>query len=130
MKDTTMRYSLRATALSVTLLAAAATSTFAQGVANLPPSGVQPAAAPPAAVSGPAIGPNPGSNINIPSMPAFQKPADYDSNRAYHPYSTGGTGPNPGSNVSASNGPFAPPADSPANRPYSAGGLGPNPGGR
>jgi hypothetical protein len=123
-----MRCRLKTTALSVMLLTAVAASASAQGVANLPPSGALPATAPAAAVSTPAVGPNPGSNVNIPGMPAFQKPADYDSNRAYHPYSTGGTGPNPGSNVSASNAPFTPPADTPANRPYSAGGLGPNPG--
>jgi hypothetical protein len=125
-----MRCALQTTLFSLTLLAGLAASAYAQGVANLPPAGAPPATAPPA-YSAPTVGgPNPGSNVSIPSTPSYQKPADYDSNRNYHPYSTSGGGPNPGSNVSANNEPFTPPAgaDTPASHPYSPGGAGPNPG--
>lgn len=108
-----------------------AAAAYAQGVANLPPAGAQPATAPAAAVSGPTIGgPNPGSNVSIANTPAYQKPADYNSNRNYHPYSSSGDGPNPGNNVPANSEPYTPSATAelPAGHPYSPGGVGPNPG--
>ena len=125
-----MRHPLQTTVLGLTLLVGLTASAYAQGVANLPPAGAQPATAPPAYATPTLGGPNPGSNISIPSTPGFKKPADYDSNRNYHPYSTSGGGPNPGSNVSANSEPFTPPAggDTVANHPYSPGGAGPNPG--
>jgi len=126
-----MQPTFKTTVLSLTVLAGIAATAHAQGVANLPPAGAQPATVPPAAVSAPTIGgPNPGSNVSISPSPAYQKPADYDSNRSYHPYSSSGGGPNPGSNVPANSEPYTPSAnaDSLAGHPYSPGGAGPNPG--
>jgi hypothetical protein len=116
--------------LGLTLAAGAALSAHAQSVANLPPAGAPASAQPPAYAAPQVASPNPGSNVSIPAGPAYQKPADWDSNRAYHPYSTSGAGPNPGSNVSANNEPYTPPAggDSTAAHPYSQGGTGPAPG--
>jgi hypothetical protein len=125
-----MRCLRNTTLLSVTFLAGVAIAAHAQGVANLPPAGTSTGVQPPAYSSPPIAGPNPGSNVGIPSTPAYQKPADWESNRAYHPYSTSGAGPNPGSNVSANNEPYTPPSggDSTAAHPYSQGGTGPAPG--
>jgi hypothetical protein len=125
-----MRYSPKTTVLSLAFLAGAAVAAHAQSVANLPPAGA-PAGVQPPASSAPLIAePNPGNNVGIPGGPAYQKPADWESNSAYHPYSTSGAGPNPGTNVSANNEPYAPPpgGDAPATHPYSPGGSGPNPG--
>ena len=126
-----MRCSPTATVVSLVFLAGAVATAQAQSVANLPPAGAQPAAVAPPAYSGPAVaGPNPGSNISIPGGQTYQKPADWDSNSAYHPYSSSGAGPNPGTNVTANSEPYTPPpgGDSPASHPYSQGGTGPSPG--
>jgi hypothetical protein len=114
----------------VALLAGAAIAAHAQSVANLPPAGAQPNAAVPApAYAAPQVNsPNPGSNVNIPSTARYQKPADWNTNRAYHPYSTSGAGPNPGSNVSANNEPRPLPPSAEVTAPYSQKGDGPNPG--
>jgi hypothetical protein len=124
-----MRYSPKATVFSLVFLAGAVATAQAQSVANLPPAGAQPAAVVPPAYSGPAVaGPNPGSNISIPGGQTYQKPADWDSNRAYHPYSSSGAGPNPGSNVTANTEPAPLAPDAAVNAPYSQGGTGPSPG--
>lgn len=125
-----MRCLPKSSLLSLTLLAGAAVAAHAQSVANLPPAGTPTVVQPPAISAPPVAGPNPGSNVSIPAGQAYQKPADWNSNPAYHPYSTSGAGPNPGSNVSANNEPYTPSAagDSPASHPYSQGGTGPSPG--
>jgi hypothetical protein len=126
-----MRYSPKTTILSLVLLAGAAGAAQAQSVANLPPAGGVATSVPQSASTAPQIAaPNPGSNIGIPASQAYQKPADWDANRAYHPYSTSGAGPNPGSNVAANNEPNRMPPDAPATDPYSnrAMGTGPSPG--
>jgi hypothetical protein len=125
-----MRCLLKSSLLSLTLVAGAVVAAQAQSVANLPPAGAPTSVQPPAYSAPPVAGPNPGSNVSIPSAQTYQKPADWDTNPAYHPYSTSGAGPNPGSNVSANNEPYAPPSggDSPATHPYSQGGTGPSPG--
>jgi hypothetical protein len=126
-----MRYSPKTAVLSLVFLTGVAVAAHAQSVANLPPAGGAPTSIQPPASSSPLIaGPNPGTNVSISSGPAYQKPADWNSNPAYHPYSTSGVGPNPGTNVSANNEPYSPPAggDSPATHPYSQGGTGPTPG--
>jgi hypothetical protein len=129
MEPIEMRYSPKTTVLSLAFLAGAAATAHAQSVANLPPAGA-PSVQPPTYSTPPVAGPNAGSNVSIPSTPAYRKPTDWDSNNAYHPYSTSGAGPNPGTNVSANNEPYAPPqgGDAPATHPYSQGGTGPNPG--
>lgn len=125
-----MRCLSKSSLLSVALLAGAALAAHAQSVANLPPAGAQPntAVQTPASAAPQIASPNPGSNVGIPSAARYQKPADWDSNRAYHPYSTSGAGPNPGSNVSANNEHYTPPQGGDVVGPYSKQGDGPNPG--
>jgi hypothetical protein len=113
-----MSTSLKATVLSLGLLAGTAFVAYAQSADNLsalPPSAGAPAAAPSAVAPstgypGPAIGgnnsiPNPPSQAavapsgqlpgpaagasNGPMPPHFDKPADYDQNPANAPYSKG-----------------------------------------
>jgi hypothetical protein len=116
-------------ALSLAVLTGAASAALAQGMASLPPAGAQPAAvAPPAFAAPQAAHPNPGGGTSIPSTEAFRKPADWNSNRAYHPYTTSGTGPNPGTNVTANNEPNPVPPAAKMISPYSTTGHGPNPG--
>jgi len=124
-----LRHSPKTIALFLAVLTGAASAASAQGIANLPPAGTQPAAVAPPAYSAPqAALPNPGGGTGIPSIEAFQKPADWNSNRAYHPYTTTGTGPNPGNNVTANSETNPPPAGAEVIAPYSAKGQGPNPG--
>ncbi len=122
----------KSTLLGLGLLAGGAAAAHAQSVAKLPPAGSTPPAVIQAPVySAPQVAsPNPGSNVSIPTTEHFQKPADWDTNPAYHPYSTSGMGPNPGSGVTANNEPHqpSPGSDSPARHPYSQGGTGPQPG--
>ncbi len=123
-----MRYST--TVLSLVFLAGAAASAHAQSVANLPPAGT-PTLQPRASSAPQVAAPNPGSNVGIPGAEAYQKPADWDSNRTYHLYSTSGAAPNPGSNVSANNTEASPlPPTAAVNAPYSSrsAGTGPSPG--
>lgn len=124
-----MRCLSKSSLLSLALLTGAAMAAHAQSVANLPPAGAQPKAAvqTPAYAPPQVASPNPGSNVNIPGTAAYQKPADWSSNPAYHPYSSG-AGPNPGRNVSANNEPYTPPPGGEAPSPYSQKGDGPNPG--
>lgn len=125
-----MRCLLKSSLLGLTLSAGVAMAAHAQSVANLPPAGTAAATPAPTYAAPPVAGPNPGSNVGIPSTQAYQKPADWATNRTYHPYSSSGGGPNPGSNVSANNEPYAAPpgGETPATHPYSQTGSGPNPG--
>jgi hypothetical protein len=130
MEEMEMRCLTKTSLLSLALFSGGAIAAHAQSVANLPPAGAAAGTPSPVYSAPPVAGPNPGSNVGIASAPAYQKPADWESNRAYHPYSTSGAGPNPGSNVSANNEPYTPPpgGDSAAGHPYSQGGSGPAPG--
>ncbi len=126
-----MRCSQKTTFLSLVFLAGTAVAAHAQSVANLPPAGGAPTSVQPPASSAPQIAaPNPGNNVGIPGSQAYQKPADWDTNRAYHPYSTSGAGPNPGSNVSANNEAIRLAPNTAATDPYSnrSAGTGPSPG--
>lgn len=125
-----MQYFPKSALIGVALLAGVAMTAHAQSVANLPPAGSTGGTATAPVSVPPVAGPNPGSNIGIPGTAHYQKPTDWDSNAAYHPYSTSGAGPNPGSNVSANNEPTrpAPGSDTQASHPYSQGGTGPSPG--
>ncbi len=112
-------------ALSLAVFTGAASAASAQGVANLPPAATQSAPVAPPVYSAPqATLPNPGSGTSIPSTPTFRKPADWNSNPAYHPY-TSGTGPNPGSNVTANSEANPLPPGANVNAPYSGKGEGP-----
>jgi|SwirhirootsSR3_FD_contig_31_14784885_length_517_multi_2_in_0_out_0_1 hypothetical protein len=87
----------RSTILGVGLLAAIAATAYGQSVSTLPPNGgLVPPTGQPSVDSAPRLpGPNTGVSGTLPSGEQYQKPADWDSNPAYHPYSTRGTGPTP-----------------------------------
>lgn len=104
-----MRCLPKSTVLSLAFMAGVAMAAHAQSVANLPPAGASATPAQPPAYAAPqARGTNPGGGTGIPTAEHFQKPADWDSNRAYHPYTTSGTGPSPGAGVTANNEPTLP----------------------
>jgi hypothetical protein len=115
---------------SLGLLAGMAASAHAQSVSALPPAGATPGAVqPPAYSSTQGFYPKPGGNA-IFSEQRYQPPADYESDRAKHPYSTS-IGPKPGSHSSGQDERYqATDKDSePGRHPYTSTGTGPKPGG-
>jgi hypothetical protein len=96
----------------------------------LPPAGATPGAAQqPASSSTQGFYPKPGGNASF-GEERFQKPADYEANKSWHPYSTS-IGPKPGSHSSGEDTRYqGTDKDSePGRHPYTSTGTGPKPGG-
>jgi hypothetical protein len=116
---------LKSTFLGLGLLTGVSAAAFAQSVSALPPSG----GVPQSAVTQPygstqSFYPKPGGN-SVWKEDNYQPPADYESNKAAHPYSTS-IGPKPGSHSSGvDTGYQASGVEEPAQHPYTAPGVGP-----
>jgi hypothetical protein len=120
---------LKSTVLGLGLLAGVAATASAQSVSALPPAGsvTAPTTPPPVTSSTQSFYPKPGGN-GLWQEEHHQPSADYNSDKAQHPYSTS-IGPKPGSHSSGQDEHYqATEQDSTAaRRPYSASGVGPRP---
>jgi hypothetical protein len=120
---------LKSTALGLGLLAGVAATAGAQSVSSLPPAGgaTAPTAPPAVTSSTQSVLPNPGGQTLF-EEGHYQVPADWDSNKNYHPYSTS-IGPKPGSHSSGQDEHYQATEEdnTPARRPYTSTGTGPRP---
>ncbi len=131
-----MRGLLRSTALDLWLLAGVAATAYAQSVSSLPPTGGATAPTTPPAVtsSTQSVLPKPGGQSLFQEdhyqvqEDHYQAPADWDSNKNYHPYSTS-IAPKPGSHSSGQGEHYQATEqdNTPARRPYTSTGTGPKP---
>jgi hypothetical protein len=118
---------LKSTALGLGLLAGVTASAYAQSVSSLPPtSGATAPTTAPITSSTQEFYPKPGGQASF-KEEHYRPPADYESNKSYHPYSTS-IGPKPGSHSSGEDQHYqATDQDStPGRHPYT-GNVGPRP---
>ncbi len=120
---------LKSTVLGLGLLAGVAATAYAQSVSSLPPTGGATAPTTPPAVpsSTQSVFPKPGGQ-SLFQEDHYQAPADWDSNKNYHPYSTS-IGPKPGSHSSGPDEHYQATEqdNTPARHPYTSTGTGPRP---
>jgi hypothetical protein len=117
----------KSTILGLGLLAGVAATAYAQSVSSLPP-----ASGATAPTSPPAVTPSTQSTLPKAGGQAlfqedhYQPPADWNSNKSYHPYSTS-IGPKPGSHSSGEDMHYQTTEQdsTPARRPYTSSGMGP-----
>ncbi len=119
---------LKSTFLGLGILTAVAATASAQSVSSLPPSGDVASQTPITQPYGStqSFYPKPGGSA-VWKEEHYQPPADYETNKAVHPYSTS-IGPKAGSHSSGPEQHYqASGNDTPAQHPYTAPGMGPRP---